>query len=106
MGGLQFKEGVKRQDRVNARVRYIEGDLTKEEQARWEAQFEVVPDLLTDDEKSEFMIKKANDVTIGSDAIFPFRDSIDHASKFGVSYVVQPGGIVQDEQVIKACEEY
>merc|ERR1740138_303979 len=25
--GLQFKDGVKRQDRVNARVRYIEGDL-------------------------------------------------------------------------------
>ncbi len=25
--GLKFKEGVKRQDRVNARVRYIEGDM-------------------------------------------------------------------------------
>jgi phosphoribosylaminoimidazolecarboxamide formyltransferase/IMP cyclohydrolase len=25
---LPFKEGVKRQDRVNARVRYIEGDFT------------------------------------------------------------------------------
>ena len=33
---LPFKEGVKRQDRVNARVRYIEGDFTAEEKARWE----------------------------------------------------------------------
>merc|ERR1711957_898516 len=45
--GLQFKAGVKRQDRVNARVRYIEGDFTKEERVRWEAQFEVVPEDLT-----------------------------------------------------------
>ena len=39
--GLKFKQGVKRQDRVNARVRYIEGDFTPEERVRWEAQFEV-----------------------------------------------------------------
>ena len=92
--GLQFKKGVKRQDRVNARVRYIEGDFTDEERARWEAQFEAVPEPLTEAEKDEFM-KKATGVTISSDAFFPFRDSIDHASKVGVSYVAQPGGSVQ-----------
>ena len=48
----------------------------------------------------------ASGVTISSDAFFPFRDSIDHASKYGVSYVVQPGGSVQDAQVTSACEEY
>ena len=48
----------------------------------------------------------ASGVTISSDAFFPFRDSIDHASKFGVSYVAQPGGSVQDKQVTSACEEY
>jgi len=103
--GLSFKAGVKRQDRVNARVRYIEGDFTAEERTRWEAQFEVVPEELTMSEKKEFMAK-ASGVTISSDAFFPFRDSIDHASKFGVSYVVQPGGSVQDQQVTAACEEY
>lgn len=103
--GLVFKAGVKRQDRVNARVRYIEGDFTPEERIRWEAQFEVVPEPLTQDEKKEFM-GASTGVTISSDAFFPFRDSIDHASKFGVSYVVQPGGSVQDGQVTSACEEY
>jgi len=102
---LVFKAGVKRQDRVNARVRYIEGDFTPEERIRWEAQFEVVPEPLTQDEKKEFM-GASTGVTISSDAFFPFRDSIDHASKFGVSYVVQPGGSVQDGQVTSACEEY
>lgn len=103
--GLAFKAGSKRQDRVNARVRYIEGDFTPEERIRWEAQFETVPEELTEEEKKEFM-STASGVTISSDAFFPFRDSIDHASKFGVSYVAQPGGSVQDKQVTSACEEY
>lgn len=103
--GLKFKAGSKRQDRVNARVRYIEGDFTPEEKIRWEAQFEEVPEELTTSEKEEFM-KAAEGVTISSDAFFPYRDSIDHASKYGVTYVVQPGGSVQDKQVTAACEEY
>jgi len=103
--GLKFKEGVKRQDRVNARVRYIEGDFTPEERTRWEAQFEVVPEALSEEEKDEFM-KQATGVTISSDAFFPFRDSIDHASKVGVSYVAQPGGSVQDGQVTACCDDY
>jgi phosphoribosylaminoimidazolecarboxamide formyltransferase / IMP cyclohydrolase len=81
---LPFRDGVKRQDRVNARVRYIEGDFTDEEKVRWEAQFTTVPEPLTDQEKDEFLAN-ANGISISSDAFFPFRDSIDHASKLGVS---------------------
>jgi phosphoribosylaminoimidazolecarboxamide formyltransferase/IMP cyclohydrolase len=103
--GLCFKEGSKRQDRVNARVRYIEGDFTAEEKVRWDSQFDVVPEPLTEDEKNEFL-KGSTGVAISSDAFFPFRDSIDHASKLGVSFVAQPGGSVQDKQVTEACEEY
>jgi len=102
---LPFKDGVKRQDRVNARVRYIEGDFTIEEKARWEQQFTETPAPLTEEEKAEFM-KGSTGVSISSDAFFPFRDSIDHASKLGVSFVAQPGGSVQDKQVTEACDEY
>ena len=102
---LPFREGLKRQERVNARVRYIEGDFTAEERVRWEAQFTTVPEPLTEEEKNEFM-KSANGITISSDAFFPFRDSIDHASKMGVNFVAQPGGSVQDAQVTAACDEY
>lgn len=102
---LPFKEGVKRQDRVNARVRYIEGDFTAEERARWEQQFTESPAPLTEGEKADFM-KGSSGISISSDAFFPFRDSIDHASKLGVSFVAQPGGSVQDKQVTEACDEY
>mmetsp|Transcript_34766 Transcript_34766/g.42511 ORF Transcript_34766/g.42511 Transcript_34766/m.42511 type:complete len:622 (-) Transcript_34766:97-1962(-) len=103
--GLKFKDGVKRQERVNARVRYIEGDFTPEEKIRWEAQFSEVPEPLSESEKDDFM-KATSGVTISSDAFFPFRDSIDHASKVGVTYVAQPGGSVQDENVTKCCDDY
>lgn len=102
---LPFLPTVKRQDRVNARVRYIEGDFTKEEKVLWDALFQTVPDPLTEKEKDEFMASSSN-VTISSDAFFPFRDSIDHASKYGVKFVVQPGSSIKDDEVIAACEEY
>jgi phosphoribosylaminoimidazolecarboxamide formyltransferase/IMP cyclohydrolase len=75
---------VKRQDRVNARVRYIEGDFTEEEKVRWEEQFTTVPEPLTEQEKAQFL-SNSKGISISSDAFFPFRDSIDHASKLGVS---------------------
>jgi phosphoribosylaminoimidazolecarboxamide formyltransferase / IMP cyclohydrolase len=102
---LPFKESVKRQDRVNARVRYIEGDFTAEERVRWETQFMSIPEPLTEEEKDAFMATSSG-VSISSDAFFPFRDSIDHASKIGVSFVAQPGGSVQDDAVTEACDEY
>jgi phosphoribosylaminoimidazolecarboxamide formyltransferase/IMP cyclohydrolase len=102
---LPFKAGVKRQDRVNSRVRYIEGDFTAEEKTRWDENFDVVPEPLTAEEKAAFM-STLTGVTISSDAFFPFRDGVDVASKYGVSYVAQPGGSVQDGSIIECCNEY
>lgn len=45
-------------------------------------------------------------VALSSDAFFPFRDNIDQATKFGVKYIVQPGGSAGDESVIGACNDY
>merc|ERR1711920_75689 len=45
--GLPFKEGVKRQERVNARVRYIEGDMQEAELAEWQRNFNTPPEPLT-----------------------------------------------------------
>jgi len=102
---LKFKDGSKRQDRVNARVRYIEGDMDPAEYAQWLTNFEVEPEPLTQEEKDQF-IKELDGVTIASDAFFPFRDSIDHAQKLGVKYVAQPGGSTADDKVIEACDSY
>jgi len=102
---LAFKPSVKRQERINARVRYIEGDMPPTELAQWKTLFEVEPAPLTLSEKAEFM-KGLSGVSLASDAFFPFRDSIDVASTKGVSYLVAAGGSVADAEVIAAANEY
>jgi phosphoribosylaminoimidazolecarboxamide formyltransferase/IMP cyclohydrolase len=55
-------------------------------------------------------IQKANPTArgsvMGSDAFFPFRDSIDEAAKAGVTAVIQPGGSMRDTEVIEAADEH
>merc|ERR1711865_970171 len=77
---LPFKSDVKRQGRVNARVRFIEGDMQPTELAEWNKNFDDPSAVasLTADEKQEFLAGLKG-VAISSDAFFPFRDSIDHA---------------------------
>ncbi|VTQ70818.1 IMP cyclohydrolase / Phosphoribosylaminoimidazolecarboxamide formyltransferase [Campylobacter jejuni] len=43
---------------------------------------------------------------LASEAFFPFRDSIDEASKVGVKAIVEPGGSIRDDEVVKAADEY
>jgi phosphoribosylaminoimidazolecarboxamide formyltransferase/IMP cyclohydrolase len=43
---------------------------------------------------------------LASDAFFPFRDSIDAAAERGVLAVVQPGGSMRDEEVVRAADEH
>jgi len=40
---------------------------------------------------------------MGSDAFFPFPDSIETAAKAGVSAVIQPGGSVRDPEIAEAA---
>lgn len=43
---------------------------------------------------------------MASDAFFPFRDGIDAAAEAGIKAVIQPGGSMRDEEVIKAANEH
>ena len=43
---------------------------------------------------------------LASDAFFPFRDAVDAAAEAGVTAIIQPGGSIRDEEVIKACDEH
>jgi len=43
---------------------------------------------------------------LASDAFFPFRDGLDEAAKAGVTAVIQPGGSLKDEEVIRAANEH
>lgn len=43
---------------------------------------------------------------LASDAFFPFRDGLDEAARAGVTAVIQPGGSLKDEEVIRAADEH
>ena len=43
---------------------------------------------------------------MASDAFFPFRDGIDEAAKTGITSIIQPGGSVRDDEVIRAANEH
>ncbi len=103
--GIKFKEGVKRPDRDNAIDLFVRQDATRYELDMLAELMETVPERLSAQEREEWL-GRMKDVTLGSDAFFPFRDNIDRAYKSGVKYVVQPGGSVRDDAVIEACNEY
>jgi AICAR transformylase/IMP cyclohydrolase PurH len=102
---LEFKPGVGRADRNNAIDQYLEDWLSPAEARLWTEQFATVPAPMGPEEKRACLATKQG-VALGSDAFFPFRDSIDRARASGVSYVAQPGGSVRDDAVIEACDEY
>jgi phosphoribosylaminoimidazolecarboxamide formyltransferase/IMP cyclohydrolase len=43
---------------------------------------------------------------MASDAFFPFPDGIETAAETGIEAVIQPGGSVNDEDVIAAADEH
>lgn len=96
---------VKRQEKINAIVRYVEGDFTPIEYESWKQLFVKEPEPLTLEEKNKWL-QDLTGVSLSSDAFFPFRDNIDHASKYGVKYVMQPGGSLADQNVTEACNDY
>jgi phosphoribosylaminoimidazolecarboxamide formyltransferase/IMP cyclohydrolase len=102
---LPFKPGVKRPERDNFIDQFLRDDVTPNEKADWGTLFDQTPRQLTPDEKREWL-SKLDSVSVGSDAFFPFRDSIDRAAASGARYVVEPGGSVRDDAVIQAANEY
>lgn len=43
---------------------------------------------------------------MASDAFFPFRDGIDAAAECGISAIIQPGGSMRDDEVIRAANDH
>jgi phosphoribosylaminoimidazolecarboxamide formyltransferase/IMP cyclohydrolase len=103
--GLRFRKGVRRQDRINWRVRYVEGDMTREETAALAQALESpAPELGADERRA--WLEKQSGVSLVSDGFIPFRDNIDHAARHGVRFIAQPGGSNRDAEIEAACLEY
>jgi phosphoribosylaminoimidazolecarboxamide formyltransferase len=50
--------------------------------------------------------KDADGAVMASDAFFPFPDAVETAAEAGVDAVIQPGGSVNDDDVIAAADEH
>ncbi|MBQ3967992.1 MAG: phosphoribosylaminoimidazolecarboxamide formyltransferase [Lachnospiraceae bacterium] len=101
---LQFVDKLGRADRDNAIDVYISDDYM-DVLGDWEKTFKVKPDVFTREEKRAWL-DKMDDVSLGSDAFFPFGDNIERANRSGVKYIAQPGGSIRDDNVIETCNKY
>jgi AICAR transformylase/IMP cyclohydrolase PurH len=103
---LSFKAGVGRADRDNTIDIYISEDYNDVlADGVWENIFTKKPEVFTREEKREWL-DTLTDVALGSDAFFPFGDNIERAKKSGVSYIVEAGGSIRDDNVIEVCNKY
>ncbi len=103
---LPFRDDIKRAERDNAIDVYIgEEYMDVLSDGAWEKIFTEKPEVFTREEKRAWL-DQLTDVTLGSDAFFPFSDNIERAHKSGVKYIAEPGGSVRDDLVIDTCNKY
>ncbi|POX45885.1 phosphoribosylaminoimidazolecarboxamide formyltransferase [Streptomyces sp. Ru72] len=102
---LSFRPGVRRQDRINWQIRFIEGDLTPDEAERLAEALSTPAGELTADARVRW-IQRLDQVAFASDGALPFRDNVDHAHRHGVQYIAEPGGSIRSDEVEQACREH
>lgn len=103
---LPFIDGIRRADRDNAIDLYIGEDyMDVLAEGEWQKTFKTKPEVFTREEKRAWL-DQMTEVSLGSDAFFPFGDNIERAHKSGVKYIAQPGGSVRDDNVIDTCNKY
>ena len=103
---LPFRPDLGRPDRDNA----VDGYINKNEEdvcadGVWQRYFTERPEPFTAEEQRAYL-DTVSGVTLGSDAFFPFSDSIERGRKSGVQYVAEPGGSKRDDEVIACCDKY
>ena len=103
---LPFKPEIRRPDRDNTIDVYISDDyLDVLDEGAWQQYFTCRPDPLSREEKRKWL-DSITGVSLGSDAFFPFGDNIERAHRSGVSYIVEAGGSIRDDNVIEVCDKY
>lgn len=103
---LDFIKSIGRPNRDNAIDVYISDDYEDViGDDVWQNTFNTRPEPLTKEEKKAWLAQ-FHDVSLGSDAFFPFDDNIERARRSGVSYIVEPGGSIRDDIVIDCCNKH
>ncbi|MDR1605025.1 MAG: phosphoribosylaminoimidazolecarboxamide formyltransferase [Gracilibacteraceae bacterium] len=99
---LPFRPELSRPERDNAIDIYLTGE-GESPPTGWEQIFTERPEPLSGAEKTAWLAA-VDDVSLASDAFFPFGDNVERAHRSGVRYIAQPGGSVRDGQVIEVCD--
>ncbi|CCC70672.1 hypothetical protein NCAS_0F01880 [Naumovozyma castellii] len=106
---LDFKwaKGVKRPEKSNAIDLFVTGQIPTQEpeKSEYESKFAELPNPLTKEEREEWLSKLEN-VSLSSDAFFPFPDNVYRAVKSGVKYIAAPAGSVMDKVVFAAADSF
>ena len=100
---VRFRPGVRRHDRDTWNMQFV-GGVEATDDSWLRAQVEQMPAPLSAAARRAWLAG-LKDVVLASDGFFPHRDSIDVARRIGVRYVVQPGGSLRDDDVVRACDE-
>ena len=102
---LPFRPDLGRPGRDNVIDGYINGneeDVCAE--GIWQNYFTERPEPLTAEEKRAWLDSR-DAVALGSDAFFPFADSVKRGVASGVKYIAEPGGSIRDDLVIEECDK-
>ena len=102
---LPFLPTMGRPERDNVIDSYINGneeDVCAD--GIWQNYFTEQPEPLTAGDKKAWCGSFRN-VSLASDAFFPFPDNIKRAAASGVKYVAEPGGSIRDDLVIAECDK-
>ncbi|MEY2831031.1 MAG: hypothetical protein RLZZ574_289, partial [Cyanobacteriota bacterium] len=97
---LPFRSKIKRTAKDNLIYDYICSNSRIFE--HWREFFTELPEQFAKSEKLQWLTD-FSEASLASDGFIPFRDNIEAAHKSGVKYIVQPGGSLQDHNVISAC---
>ncbi|HET6873405.1 MAG TPA: phosphoribosylaminoimidazolecarboxamide formyltransferase [Acidimicrobiales bacterium] len=102
---VDFRASVRRQDRINLLLGYIDTNPTPQERASFAEAVETVPEPIRLDERASWLGRLA-DVVMASDGYIPFRDNIDHAARHGIGYLAHPAGSSREGEVQAAAREH
>lgn len=102
---LPFRKGLTRNEKDNIIEQYLSEDPEIDLFSSWEEYFTSCPEKFGKEEKREYL-NGVKDISLVSDAFFPFRDNIDRAARSGVRFISEPGGSMRDDDVIKAADEH
>ncbi|QLQ78097.1 hypothetical protein HG537_0A03440 [Torulaspora globosa] len=105
--GIKWAKGVKRPEKSNAIDLFVTGQIPTEEpeKSEYESKFEEIPTPFTAEERKEWSSKLTN-VSLSSDAFFPFPDNVYRAVRSGVKYIAAPSGSVMDKAVFSAADSF